>query len=289
MVVHSGIDKYLSLIKFSHTVFAMPFAIIGFFMGVNTGGVHSIYKTLILIVLCMVFARNAAMAFNRFVDRHIDLLNPRTKSRELPAQIIKPNAVILFIIINVVLFMATAFFINKMTFILAPLALFIVMGYSYTKRFTLLSHFVLGLSLAIAPIGAYIAMTESIDLPVLFMGAAVLFWVSGFDILYALQDITFDKSYNLKSIPVRFGFDTARLIAATTHIVSTTFIVLSGLSLAAGYVFWFGAAIFIFFLSYQHIAVYRHGLEKINLVFFTFNGVASAIFAAFTCIELYFF
>ena len=184
-----AIRSYLSLIKFSHTIFAMPFALIGFFLGLswNTDG-RDYIKIFILVVLCMVFARSAAMAFNRYLDKNFDALNPRTAIREIPSGIISANSALLFTIVCSLLFMACAFLLNPLCFYLSPVALAVILGYSYTKRFTPLCHLVLGLGLSLAPIGAFLAVTAEFALvPVLF-SIAVLLWVSGFDIIYALQD-----------------------------------------------------------------------------------------------------
>ena len=229
----SKVKSYLSLIKFSHTIFAMPFAMIGFFLAVTY--LHS-FRTndpdllpsgfigtatfpygeinyhwsfyilkLALVILCMLFARSAAMAFNRYLDRSFDAKNPRTAIREIPAGIIKANSVLLFTIVNCLLFIACTFFINSLCFYLSPVALLIVLGYSYTKRFTPLCHLVLGLGLSLAPIGAYLAVTGQFSsLPILF-SLSVIFWVSGFDIIYALQDEEFDKAQKLYSIPSWLG------------------------------------------------------------------------------------
>src|SRR5687767_4497944 len=214
------VRNYLSLVKFSHTIFAMPFALIGFFLAIapswldvldlpNTR-VHyyaneSLLLKFVLVILCMVFARSAAMAFNRYLDRDIDALNPRTAIREVPRGIITPRNALTFTIVNCILFVLTTFFINRICFFLSPVALAVVLGYSYTKRFTPLCHLILGLGLALAPIGAYLAVTGRFDwLPILF-SLAVLFWVSGFDIIYSLQDEDFDKSQQLYSIPTAVG------------------------------------------------------------------------------------
>jgi 4-hydroxybenzoate polyprenyltransferase len=223
----SSVKNYLSLIKFSHTIFAMPFALIGFTLAWNLlhwstssdvpGWNVNIYPAglsstipvsfnewvirFLLVVLCMVFARSAAMAFNRFLDRRFDALNPRTAIREIPKGIISPRNALFFTILSCILFVATTFFINPICFFLSPVALAVVLGYSYTKRFTPLCHIILGLGLSLAPIGAYLAVTGMFAvLPVLF-SFAVLFWVSGFDIIYALKDVDFDRSQKLYSIP----------------------------------------------------------------------------------------
>ncbi|MDD3875149.1 MAG: putative 4-hydroxybenzoate polyprenyltransferase [Bacteroidales bacterium] len=283
------IKHYLSLVKFSHTIFAMPFAFIGFFMGVRSTPDVNLFIKLLLIVFTMVLARNAAMGFNRLIDRHIDSKNPRTKNRELPVEIVKPQSVLFFILINSVLFICSTFFINKLSFILSPLALLIILGYSYTKRFTFLSHLVLGLSLSIAPIGAYIAVTNSIHFYPMILSASVLFWVGGFDILYALQDEEFDRKNKLLSIPVKWGGQKSKHISAIFHFISILLIVLLGTMLSVTYLYWIGVTIFILFLIYQHYLVYKYGLKKIDRAFFTSNGFASLFFALFVCIDLFFF
>lgn len=212
--------SYFSLVKFSHTVFALPFALIGFFVAVNNHELQPVqYKILALILVCMVTARNAAMAFNRWADRFIDQKNERTALREIPSGAVSSRSAIIFIMINVVLFILSAFFINPLCFYLSPVALFIVFGYSYTKRFSWLCHVFLGLGLSLAPIGAYIAVTSHIALLPLLYGFAVITWVAGFDVLYALQDIEFDRKEKLYSIPSRFGLKKALAISSVLHFV----------------------------------------------------------------------
>ena len=227
------VKSYLSLIKFSHTIFAMPFALIGFCIGAQQElhiWMASLYRDyiasswrvyypdeekekplwliFILIILCMIFARSAAMAFNRYLDRSFDAKNPRTAIREIPAGVLRANNVLLFTIANCLLFIACCYFINKLCFYLSPVALFVVLGYSYTKRFTPLCHLILGLGLSLAPIGAYLAVTGRFDLLPILFSLTVLFWVSGFDIIYALQDEEFDKANKLYSIPAYGEFIT---------------------------------------------------------------------------------
>src|SRR5437762_10778063 len=197
--------KYFSLIKFSHTVFALPFAMIGYFLAVWQQGYGFSWKTFLLVLSCMVCARSAAMAFNRVADLKFDRENPRTAQREIPAGIITKNAALIFVITCCGGFILSAYFINRLCFRLSPVALAVVLGYSYTKRFTHLSHFFLGLGLALAPIGAYLAVTGKFHVLPILLGLAVLFWVSGFDIIYALQDEEFDRDQKLFSIPVWLG------------------------------------------------------------------------------------
>ncbi|MFV0604608.1 MAG: UbiA-like polyprenyltransferase [Niabella sp.] len=302
--------KYLSLIKFSHTIFAMPFAMIGFFLGIkfldNIGGVkinnfssmpvwqkttlfftHKWYLFL-LVLLCMIFARSAAMAFNRYLDRAFDAQNPRTAIREIPAGILKANSVLLFTIINCVLFVACTYFINPICFYLSPVALAVVLGYSFTKRFTPLCHLVLGLGLALAPIGAYLAVTGRFDiLPVLF-SLAVLFWVSGFDVIYALQDEEFDKSVGLYSIPSTLGKARALRVSELLHLLSAACVITAGFMGDFGWLYWIGTLVFCGMLLYQHSIVKPNDLSRVNVAFMTANGIASVVFAIFVIADMFF-
>ena len=291
MALLSRLGAYLSLVKFSHTIFALPFALLGFFLAVlDRGSLEPL--TLVLVVLCMVFARSAAMAFNRWQDRDIDSLNPRTAVREIPAGTIKPASALFFIILNCVGFVVAAWFLNPLCFYLSPVALLVVLGYSYTKRFTYLCHFVLGLGLALAPVGAYLALTaEFALLPVLY-GLVVLLWVSGFDIIYALQDEEFDRGQDLYSIPVRFGTRGALHLGRTLHLVCSL-ILLYAVYLQtstypeAAYLSWVAAALFLAALIYQHTIVEETDLSNINLAFFTTNGIASVVFGALCILDVY--
>ncbi len=280
------VKKYLSLVKFSHTVFAMPFAFIGYFLALHQTESEFEWKLFLFVILCMVFARNAAMAFNRFIDREIDIKNPRTAIREIPAGIIKAKSALLFVIINSILFFVTTYFINTLTFRLSPVALLIILGYSLTKKFTALCHLILGLGLSLAPIGAYLAVTgEFALLPVLY-SFVVLLWVSGFDIIYALQDLDFDKEEELKSFPVFFGKKGALSASTLLHILTALIVVFAGYFGQFGILYWIGSFVFIGLLFYQHTLVKPNDLSKVNLAFFTTNGIASIIFAAFTITEL---
>jgi len=284
----ANISNYLSLVKFSHTIFSLPFAFIGFFLAVSDEQYSLSFKLLLLVVLCMFFARNAAMGFNRYIDRDIDKKNPRTLIREIPMQIIKPSSAFLFVIINSILFIATTFFINKLCFYLSPIALLVVLGYSFTKRFTFLCHLILGIGLSLAPIGAYLAVTEEFDiLPVLY-SLAVLFWVSGFDIIYALPDEEFDITQNLKSIPAYIGKKNAIIVSIIFHSITAFFILLAGFYHNFAYLYWIGSLIFIGLLIYQHLLVKPNDLSKINIAFFATNGFASIFFSIFVIADLYF-
>jgi 4-hydroxybenzoate polyprenyltransferase len=303
------IRNYLSLIKFSHTIFALPFALIGFFIGISSL-MHiefiQIYqdffitmsqKTSVffrhnwyiffLVLLCMIFARSAAMAFNRYLDRKWDALNPRTAIREIPKGIITPKNALAFTIVCSLLFIGCTYFINPLCFALSPVALAVVLGYSYTKRFTPLCHLVLGLGLALAPIGAYVAVTGTFQyLPVLF-SFAVLFWVSGFDIIYALQDEEFDKQNNLYSIPAWLGKERALRVSEILHLLSATCVVAAGKLGTFSYLYWLGVLVFGGMLIYQHSIVKPTDLRRVNIAFMTANGIASVVFAVFVIADLF--
>src|SRR6201995_4036049 len=227
--------KYLSLVTFSHTIFAMPFAFIGFFLAITTTQHAFEWQKLLMMVLCMVFARNSAMAFNRYLDRDIDAKNPRTQKRDIPAGRISPAAALTFTIINCLLFIASTWFINLLCFYLSPVALLVVLGYSATKRFTALCHLVLGLGLSLAPIGAYLVVTGQFALTPLFFSFAVLCWVSGFDIIYALQDEDFDRNQNLNSIPAYFGKVKALWLSSFLHVLSAVFVLFPALFTPVSY------------------------------------------------------
>jgi 4-hydroxybenzoate polyprenyltransferase len=287
-----NLNSFLSLVKFSHTVFAMPFAMLGFFVALHHDGMQPIlFRELALILLCMVTARNAAMAFNRWADRLIDSRNGRTAMREIPAGVISARSAVIFIVINSVIFVAAAWFLNPLCFLLSPVALAIVLGYSYTKRFSWLCHVFLGLGLSLAPVGAYVAVTGHFDLLPVLYGIAVIAWVAGFDVLYALQDIEFDQSEKLYSIPARFGIRKAMAISSVLHVLSAICILACSwiLYVDFGLQYWMfgGTAGFIFLLAYQHWIIRDNHLERINLAFFTTNGIASIFLASLTIIDFY--
>jgi 4-hydroxybenzoate polyprenyltransferase len=283
-----SISKYLSLVKFAHTIFALPFACLGFFLGSADSHNHIDIRLFLLMLMCMVFARNAAMSFNRYVDRNIDKKNTRTSGREIPAGIILPATVLTFVVFNSIGFIATTYFINDLCFYLSPVALLVVLGYSYTKRFTFLCHLILGLGLSLAPIGAYLSVTGHFALYPVLYSFAVLFWVSGFDIFYALQDIEFDKSQNLRSIPVKVGVKNALWISAILHFFASAIIVYVGITIGFGILYWIGTAIFISLLLYEHLIVKPSDLSKVNQAFATLNGIASVLFSIFVIAELVF-
>ncbi len=304
----STVRNYLSLVKFSHTIFAMPFAMIGFFLGIfhlkfgqwnlnrSTGWTNDLVNFLsannglqkfVLVILCMVTARSAAMAFNRWLDKSFDAKNPRTAIREIPAGIVSANSALLFVTFNCVAFVVCTWFINPLCFYLSPVALFVILFYSYTKRFTPLCHLVLGLGLSLAPIGAYLAVTGSFDLlPVLF-SVTVLCWVSGFDIIYALQDEEFDKANDLYSIPAVLGKKNALRVSEILHAASALLIAAAGFLGNFGWLYWLGVTVFVGMLIYQHSIVKPNDLKRVNLAFMTANGVASVVFSVFVLADLF--
>ena len=277
--------KYLSLIKFSHTIFAMPFALIGFFLA--TKSYEFEWITLLYVVLCMVFARSAAMAFNRYIDRDIDTANQRTaKTREIPNGTITAKNALIFVIINSLLFIGTTYLINPLCLVLAPVSLLIILGYSYTKRFTALCHLVLGLGLALAPIGSYLAVSSEFAIIAILFSFVVLFWVSGFDIIYSLQDEEFDKTQKLHSIPVLLGKKNALTLSKFLHFITILLLSQIGNYPEFGKFYWIGFSIFSALLIYQHTLIKYNDLSKINLAFFTTNGIASVIFSAFVIFDI---
>ena len=279
-----SIKKYLKLVKFSHTIFAMPFALIGFFLAFDS------YKPsawiFLFIVLCMIFARNAAMGFNRYLDSEIDKKNPRTANREVPAGIISGKNALIFVIINSILFVATTWLINSLVLMLSPIALFVILFYSYTKRFTPLCHFVLGVGLALAPIGAYLSVSSVFDWVPVILSVVVFLWVSGFDIIYAMQDYEFDTKENLKSIPVFLGQKGSLILSTILHIIASGLVIIIGLMFNFHWLYWLGSAVFIALLFYQHTLVKVNDLSRVNLAFFTTNGIGSLVFGIITIVAI---
>ncbi len=308
--MNTKIKNYFSLVKFSHTIFAMPFALIGFFVGVYWAPVQEMNKTFgkkgnlrhyfsiyidfpfvkfLLILLCMVFARSAAMAFNRWLDKNFDALNPRTAIREIPSGIISSKNAMAFVIVSSLAFVVCCYYINMLCFWLSFVALFVILFYSYTKRFTPLCHLVLGLGLSLAPIGAYLAVTGKFNLLPILFSFTVLFWVSGFDIIYALQDEEFDKANNLYSIPAVFGKTKALRISEFLHLLSLACVVTAGVYAHFNWLYWIGVLVFAGMLIYQHSIVKPNDLSKVNLAFMTANGIASVIFCIFVLLDLFIF
>ena len=285
---NSSISNFFSLVKFSHTLFALPFALIGYFLAIEFSIYTFDWLLLVKVILCMVFARSAAMAFNRYIDRDIDKANERTAEvREIPRGAIRPKSALIFVIVNALLFVLTTYFINSICFYLSPIALLVILGYSYTKRFTALCHLILGLGLSLAPIGAYLAVVGSFAWLPLYISFVVFFWVSGFDMIYALQDEGFDRKMSLHSIPVALGAKGALYLSTFFHLLSAVFIILASIKAEANWIFWTGSILFIALLAYQHTLVKHNDLSKVNLAFFTTNGVASVIFSIFVIASFY--
>lgn len=284
-------SDYLRLVKFSHTIFAMPFAMIGFTYALKCGN-HTFAEPwqwavlLVQVVLCMVFARNTAMGFNRWADWRIDAENPRTADREIPAGVISPKKALAFVVVNAILFVVTASSINLLTAVLSPVALAVVMFYSYCKRFTSLAHFVLGLSLGIAPVGAYIAVTGEFALEPCILSLIVITWCGGFDIIYALQDVAFDRERGLHSIPSRFSARTSLIISALMHVVSVAALIWFVAYLPGHWYMWIGVAIFTGLLVLEHLLVTPTKQKNIGIAFGTLNGLASTSLAIFVILDL---
>lgn len=290
MLLHKIIAKvnnYLSLVKFPHTIFALPFALLGFSLATIHNSDSVSWTLLVLVLLCMLFARNAAMSFNRWADRDIDEINPRTAQREIPAKIIGQRSALIFSIANALLLVAATWFINPLCFYLSPIALIVIMGYSLTKRFTALSHFVLGLGLALAPTGAYLAVTGTFNWIPVIISLSVLCWVSGFDIIYALQDDDFDRENHLRSMPVMLGRKNALNLSLVLHIITAILLIVAGIEGNFKTIYWLGLGIFSILLFYQHTIVKYNDLRKVNVAFFTLNGIASIVFSVFAITDLF--
>ncbi|MDR1343209.1 MAG: putative 4-hydroxybenzoate polyprenyltransferase [Prevotellaceae bacterium] len=279
------IKNFASLVKISHTVFAMPFAFIGYFLAQQQAESFR-WELLLLVVLCMFFARNAAMSFNRYVDRLFDAANPRTALREIPRGVVQPKHALLFCLANALLFVATTFFINRLCLALSPVALALVLGYSYAKRFTAWCHFILGLGLSIAPVGAYIAVSGAFAAPPMLLAALVLLWSGGFDIIYALPDEEFDRQQRLHSVPAALGRKAALWLSAAVHLACFAIILYFGIYVINNAFYWTGAFIFAGCLVYQHKILSINDISKVNIAFAAVNGVASIIFAVFCILGL---
>ncbi len=278
--------KFLSLIKFSHTLFALPFGVLGYALGVQRLGFS--WVVLVQVVLAMVLARSAAMGFNRIVDREWDAQNPRTAGREIPSGQISTTTVSWIVAVCCVGFVVVWLSINFMCFFLSPVALAVVLGYSYTKRFTSFAHLVLGLALAIAPVGGYVAVCGAIGGEVLMIAGLVLCWVGGFDIIFALQDREFDGGVGLHSIPVRFGVRGGLLISGVLHLVVIALVVWLGFVLRVNpWVYWSGGVAFSAILVYEHIVVTPKRLDRIGFAFATLNSLGSLVYGGCTIIALF--
>ncbi|SJN48585.1 Menaquinone via futalosine polyprenyltransferase (MenA homolog) [Sphingobacterium sp. JB170] len=278
----------MSLVLFAHSIFALPFAVIGFFLAIQTTDEPFEWQKLLLMLVCMVTARNAAMAFNRYLDRDIDAQNPRTAMRDIPAGKISAGNALGFTIVNCLVFIGATYFINTLCFYLSFVALFVVLFYSYTKRFTSLCHLVLGVGLGLAPVGAYLVVTNSFGLIPIFYGVAVMCWSGGFDIIYALQDEKFDRKNGLNSIPAYFGGGGALWISRVLHVISFIFVLLPAIYMPISWFYYLGVVFYGSLLVYQHRIVSPTDLSRVDRAFMTTNGIASVIFAVFYLLDIVF-
>ena len=272
------IRQYLDLIRFSHTLFALPFALLGAALAAHgRNGWHGRVQDWVGILFCMATARSAAMAFNRLVDRRFDALNPRTAGRHLPAGLMSVRSVAVFTLVCSLAFVASTFLFlpNRWPLYLSVPVLLWLLGYSYSKRFTTLAHFWLGVSLSLAPIAAWIALRGNLDWPPVLLALAVLFWVSGFDIIYACQDVDFDRTVGLQSVPKTFGVRRALWIAAACHAFMIVPLVGLGLVYPLGPIYFVGVAAVAALLMYEHALVRPDNLTRVNLAFFQVNVVIS--------------
>ncbi len=273
----------LEMIKFEHTIFALPFAFTGALLAAR--GLPA-WSTIFWIAVAMVGARSAAMGFNRWADRRFDAMNPRTSMRALPRRLVTPAQVVVFTAVSSALLVFAAYRLNRLSFVLSPLALAIVFFYSYTKRFTFLSHAFLGLAICLAPIGSWIAVTGKIEPPALVLGAAVLFWLLGFDVLYALQDMDFDRKAGLHSIPQRFGIARSLWISRGAHAVTMAALFWLYALLPLDWYYLAGVIIALCMIIYEHTLVKEHDLSKLNMAFFNMNGYISVTIFAFTLLDV---
>jgi 4-hydroxybenzoate polyprenyltransferase len=281
--IFHNIASTLEMIKWEHSVFALPFALCGAMLA--AGGLPSAAQ-LGWIVLCMVSARSAAMAFNRVADAQIDAANPRTSTRAIPAGSLSQGFVATFVVVSCGVFVAAASQLNRLTLYLSPIVLAVVLLYSYTKRFTRWSHLVLGFALGIAPAGAWIAVRGSLDPRILVLTAAVTFWVAGFDVLYACQDIDFDRAYGLNSLPQAFGVPHALNISRVLHVVMLGLLAAVVLLFGLGKLAMLGVLAVAILLAYEHSLVSATDLSKLNAAFFTMNGVIAVVFFIFVAADL---
>jgi 4-hydroxybenzoate polyprenyltransferase len=276
---------FASMVVLAHTVFAMPFAAAAVVLSLERPHVSLTIGRAIAMMGCMVTARTAAMAFNRYLDRTIDAINPRTKNRELPRGAVSPNAALTIAIASSLLFIGLAATLGRATCVLSLPVLAVVLGYSYTKRFTWASHLVLGLALALAPGGAWIAMGTQIEPSILSLMLAVITWVAGFDIIYSLQDEQFDRTHGLYSIPVRFGAKGAAIASALLHVTTTAALLSTGIWLDRGTAYFIGVALITALLVYEHALIGFGRTTHVNKAFFDVNGYVSVGFFALTLLD----
>jgi 4-hydroxybenzoate polyprenyltransferase len=282
----SGLVRYVNLVKLPHTVFALPFALVGVTLASYIAPVT--VAKVVWVVVAFTAARFAAMGFNRIVDRDVDALNPRTISREIPSGVLTVGAASVAVLIACAVFVVAAWQLNTLCLMLSPLALAWVLFYSYTKRFTRLCHLALGIGLSIAPVGGYLAVTGTWSSPwwmLVLLAVAVATWVGGFDILYALQDIEFDSDHGLHSLPAALGEGVALNVARSLHVTTVLCLAVVGLAVGAGWIYFGGVLVAAVLLLYEHSLVKPGDLSRLDAAFFTMNGVISIAFFAFVLAE----
>ena len=282
-IVKNKAVLYLKMIKIAHSVFALPFAFTGAVLaaaGVPSG------RQLFWIAVAMVGARSGAMGLNRIIDRKIDAENPRTKNREIPSGKIRVRDAALFTVISFAVMITAAYNLNPLCLMLSPVAIAVLIAYSYTKRFTWMSHFVLGIAISAAPLGAWIAVRGTFDAEILPLSIGVVFWLAGFDVLYALQDMEFDKGYGLNSIPQRFGIKKSLLMSRLFHLITWILMCFTGVLSHLGPVYWLGMFIVAGLLIYEHSLVKPDDLSKLDMAFFNMNGYISIAVFVFTLVSL---
>lgn len=279
-----AVKNFLSLVRFSHTLFALPFALAAMFLAAEG---WPPLKIVLLILAAMVTARNSAMAFNRLIDASLDAKNPRTASRHLPQKKMTRQSVLFFIFANSLLFISVAFFINRLAFLLSPVALGFIFAYSFSKRWTAACHFFLGLCLALSPVGAWIAVRGTIELPPLLMASALLLWVSGFDIIYSTLDVDFDRREGLYSFPAKWGIAASLTAAALLHAGTVAVMVLFGLLERMDTLYFVGVALIAAVIFWEHLMARRLDPKSVNRAFFNANAIVSLLFFWAVVIEVF--
>ncbi|MEJ2695358.1 MAG: UbiA-like polyprenyltransferase [Candidatus Sulfobium sp.] len=272
---------YLRMIKFSHSIFALPFAFTSALIAAS--GIPA-PRQVFWIIVAMVGARSGAMGLNRIIDRRIDSANPRTSGRELPRGVIGVGETVVFVAVSFGIMMFAAYMLNPLCLMLSPVAIAVLFLYSFTKRFTWTSHFVLGLAISASPMGAWIAVNGTFDVKIIPLAVAVIFWLAGFDVLYALKDVEFDRSYGLYSIPRRFGIQKSLYLARTFHGISYLLLVLNGLLFGLGAAYWTGMFIVAGLFFYEHSLIRENDLSRLDMAFFNMNGYISMTIFVFTLI-----
>jgi 4-hydroxybenzoate polyprenyltransferase len=280
--IFQKISVYFGMIKFSHSIFALPFA---FTSAIIAASGTPTLKQIFWIIVAMVGARSGAMGLNRIIDRKIDSANPRTSARELPRGILSLSEASVFVVISLCFLIFAAYMLNPLCFKLSPFALAVIFIYSYTKRFTWASHFILGLAISAAPVGAWIAVRGTFDPEIIPLGFAVIFWLAGFDVLYALQDIDFDRSYGLYSIPQKFGIKKALYLSRIFHTITFLFLVENGIIFKLGGIYWAGIIVIAGLFIYEHSLIKDDNLSRLDIAFFNMNGYISMAIFLFTLFD----